>query len=107
MATSGFPVPLDDARYVGDRAFAFPVRGDCMEPDIRPGDTVLVDPDATVHSGDTVAARVGDSYLVKEAVVREGRIFLRPKNGEQEIELDGDGELIGKVVYLQRSMLRR
>lgn len=52
-------ITLDDsvAERVGPRTFALEVTGESMTPDFRPGDHVIVDPDAAVRPGDIVVAR--------------------------------------------------
>lgn len=49
----------------GRRIVVFTVRGDCMEPEVKPGDRVVVDLDLVPEDGDMVIVRRGDEALVR------------------------------------------
>ena len=80
------------------------VKGDCMEPDIYEGDTIIVDMDASPKIGCVVVALVnGDDLQVKRlAALRDGKAILECKNPKyppQEVE---DIKIQGVVISASR-----
>jgi SOS-response transcriptional repressor LexA len=74
---------------VGDGAFAVTVWGDCMSPNIRPGDRIIIDPAQAEAPGETVLARIEESGTIllrtyrPTAVMKGKDVFaLIPKNAE-------------------------
>ena len=51
-------VSAETAAALGPHAFGLRVEGDSMAPDFKPGDYVVVDPDAPVRPGDIVVAKL-------------------------------------------------
>ncbi len=97
---------------VGNRAFGFSVTDDSMDPEIRTGDRVVIDPDVPPDPGDIVLAKLPNypyAYLRKYRMVRGDRhpylIELVPANSDWPttiIEPDGDTRIIGTMVEHRR-----
>jgi SOS-response transcriptional repressor LexA len=100
-------VPRPEAE--GRALLAVEVRGDCMEPEIRAGDTAIVDLDAAPRDGDLVAARLPDSedYVVKRYYRRRGGVELRANDGEPVVLPANRVEIAGVVFGTWRSLGRR
>lgn len=97
-------VPVTKA--VSKNAFALRVSGTSMEPDYREGDIIVVDPDASAHSGSMVVVRLnGDNEATfKKLAIDGSRIYLEPLNPRyQPMEITGKDYTICGVV---RQMLR-
>ena len=101
-AGEGAMVGMETIHYVpqdGERThsfFALMVKGDCLAPHVRDGDTVIVDRDASPQVGRIVAAvRDGESLL---------RIYagdhLESTNTHGAIPLDRSVHLAGVVVFI-------
>lgn len=86
----------------------FQVIGSSMEPDIRHGDTVLVNQAETdPRNGEVFAVRVGKELLVKRIFFEPGFMVCRSDNergGEFKVSLDGqeDFGIVGKIKWLGR-----
>ena len=77
------------------------VRGDCMAPDIRDGETVLVDMAAEWRDGDIVAATIGNEVVIKRFKKEGDAYFLVPNEGEPIPVVDGvliQGVVFGKFM---------
>ncbi|MET8774336.1 transcriptional repressor LexA [Nocardia sp. NPDC004654] len=83
--------------------FALRVRGDSMvDAAICDGDTVVVRQQNEAHSGDIVAAMIGEEATVKVYRRRNGHVYLEPRNPAYDV-IDGDEAVIlGKVVSVMR-----
>ncbi|WP_431967017.1 transcriptional repressor LexA [Nocardia sp. bgisy134] len=83
--------------------FALRVRGDSMiDAAICDGDTVVVRQQSEAHSGDIVAAMIGEEATVKVYRRRTGHVYLEPRNPAYDV-IDGDEAVIlGKVVSVMR-----
>ncbi|KLO21903.1 hypothetical protein X275_06050 [Marinitoga sp. 1197] len=111
---SGIAEPIDypiDEIYipVGSKGeFAVEVIGDSMEPEIKEGDYVIIDPNAYVESGNRVVALINDGADALVKVYRkamEGPAMLYSLNQKYEpiiLTEDLKWEIIGKVVSLYR-----
>ena len=65
--------------------FALRVQGDSMEPDIRPGDIVIVEKQEFVTNGDVAVVRVnGEDVTVKKVKQVADGLLLMPNNPEYE-----------------------
>ncbi|GAB6189373.1 hypothetical protein JCM30566_11120 [Marinitoga arctica] len=88
--------------------FAVEVVGDSMEPEIKEGDYVIVDPNAYIESGNRVIALInnGSDALVKVyRKIMDGPVMLFSLNQKYEpIILTDDlkWQIVGKVVSLYR-----
>lgn len=97
-------VPVTKA--VSKSAFALRVSGTSMEPDYRPGDIIVVDPDGQAHSGSLVVVRMNsdNEATFKRLMLDGARTYLEPLNARyQPMEITGKDYTICGVV---RQMLR-
>ncbi len=84
------------------RLQGFPIRGDCMEPDIKEGDVVIVDTRAEVGVNSTVVCcRDGDVHIGRLRRIA-GELFV--ENGHGRFPL-ADCSPVAKVVRLERELL--
>ena len=94
-------------RMLIGRLVGLRVQGDSMSPTLRPGDKILVDPQAAIRTGDIVAA--GHPFKTATKVVKrvlsldEGRVFLSGDNPAESTDSRAFGtvgrdQLLGKVV---------
>lgn len=101
-------VSIDDTD-VGSRAFALEIQGDSMLPDFRPGEVIVIDPDAALKPGDYVIAKTEGT---EEATFKKYRprgfdddgreiIELMPLNDDypsETINAARPGQVVGKMV---------
>jgi SOS-response transcriptional repressor LexA len=80
-----------------------------MDPEIRAGDTAIVDLDAAPQNGDLVAARLPDTedYVVKRFYRHRGAVELRSNDGEPVVLPADRVEIAGVVFGTWRSFGRR
>ncbi len=95
--------------WLNENSFCLRVHNDSMEPTLREGDIVLVNPNATVVSGDVVFARLPNGEkLIKRYRQSGGQVVLTSDNSEYgPVVLDsenGDGAKIFKVVKMVRTL---
>lgn len=83
---------------VGHRFLAIDVKGTCMEPVIRDGETVTVDLDASPRYNDIVAVYHEGESLIR--ILRDR--FLYSMNGHPPIEMNENTRIVGVVVYVGR-----
>ncbi len=85
--------------------FGLRVRGDSMvDAAICDGDIVVVRQEREAHSGQIVAAMIGDEATVKVYRKRGGHVYLEPRNPEYDV-IDGDRAVVlGVVVSVLRSV---
>lgn len=87
--------------------FGLIVRGDCMEPRFRDGDTVIVRQQNDAESGDIVVAliRESEAEIRKLAKYENGSVALVPTNSAYPPAVFGAGDpdlaIVGKVVELR------
>lgn len=92
--------------------FALRVQGDSMEPDIRPGDIVIVEKQEFVTNGDVAVVRVnGEDVTVKKVKQVADGLLLMPNNPAYEptfFSADDVANLpvtiIGKVIEIRRRL---
>jgi phage repressor protein C with HTH and peptisase S24 domain len=97
-----------------NRMVLMDVVGDSMEPDIWPGDTVLIDESQReIIAGGMFAVGIEQEVYVKYLHRIPGKLVLRSKNPEYDpIEVDMNGEIsnsvriIGRVVWSCREYVR-
>jgi phage repressor protein C with HTH and peptisase S24 domain len=90
------------------------VLGDSMEPEIRDGDTVLIDESQNeILAGGLFAVGIEQEVYVKYLHRIPGKLILKSKNPEYEpIEVDMDGDvadrvrIVGRVVWSCREYVR-
>ena len=91
-----------------ERMVLMDVCGNSMEPELKEGDTVLVDQgQSAVMAGSIYAVGVEDTVMVKRLEKRPGALVLVSDNPDYDpIQLRGDElanvRLIGKVVWIGR-----
>jgi SOS-response transcriptional repressor LexA len=103
----GFPVGIGD-EYIytdvkGKNIFALTVNNDSMVPEFQEGDIIIVNPEASVTSGDyvVIANRDNNTATFKQYKQYGKKVFLHPLNPKYpDIELDHDPkyQIIGKVM---------
>lgn len=86
----------------GRRAYVLRVEGFSMDPDFRPGDKVVIDPDAQWTSGDfVVAKRTADQAVTLKQIRAEGDHFYlyatNPAWPERIIRMTEEWHICGKV----------
>jgi len=87
----------------GKNIFALRVINDCMEPEFREGDIIVVKPQVEIYSGDyvVVADRESNKATFKQFKQYGRKKILHPLNPKYEdIELDGNKQytIVGKVI---------
>ncbi len=107
---SGIPQDIDDTiprrrrnkRF--DRLKEIDVIGRCMEPELYPGDVVIIDRERAPVTGKiVVAVRDEEDLLIKRFVVRDGVECLVSNDG-QEVAVDERVRLLGPAVAYQRGL---
>lgn len=91
----------------GPRTFALRVRGVSMEPDLREGEEIYVDPDVAPRHGSIVVVRLDgrDEATVKKLVIENGQMYLRASNPawpEPILHVNEHATICGVVVYAGR-----
>lgn len=90
----------------GSHLFALRVRSNCMEPEFREGEIIIVDPDRQVESGSYVIVKFKgeDEATFKQLKIYDSRVILHPLNpAHKDIEFskkqfDRKAKIIGPVV---------
>lgn len=87
--------------------YAMRVTGNCMVPEVKPGEIVHFDPDRTPEDGDlVVATQDGEKALVKWYEDQGTMQYLVPLEGEP-ILIDESIEVIGVIKKIERNPPRR
>lgn len=108
------PIDVELADQLSEQAFALKVADVSMEPDFKPGDTLIIDPKASIHPGDIVVAKLEseDQVTVRKYRARgqdeAGEVFeLVPLNDDYPtniVDKGHPGALIGKVIEHRRKL---
>ena len=78
-------------------------RGECMAPEIQPGDYIIFDGDAAPQVGDIVVAVVEGEVFVKRLASAGGRRVLRGDADGSTVPLnDESAQVVGKVIFITR-----
>ena len=97
-----------DREFAGsDKSFLMKVEGDSMiDAHIVEGDYIVVNPESETAHGDIVVAKIGEETTVKRYEVRDGGVYLVPRNsGHEPIDITTtEARILGKVVGLIRQM---
>ena len=93
---------MDSYGAAGPHAFILKVEGFSMDPDFRPGDRVVVDPDAQWKPGDfVIAKRSSDQAVTLKQLRQEGdHYYLFATNAdwpERIIRMDEEWHICGRV----------
>jgi SOS-response transcriptional repressor LexA len=90
--------------------WAAEVVGDCLTPDVLPGDVAVIDQDGSWGPNKVIAVRSGDGAQLKRFVRHEpgendepGRLVLTSNDGEFALR-DDDTDIIGVFVFAQRTI---
>ena len=105
-APSGIETPID---YVylqrnseaGKNIAAFIIESDCMAPLINDGDYIVVDADADINSGDTVACKINDELHIGKLRKFDDEFWL--ENRAKRFKMV-DCQIIAKVIQITRKM---
>ncbi len=92
-----WPAPMVRGRNI----IGLRIRGDCLRPDIEPGDTVFLDRDQTAVPGKIVVASVGDQVHICRVGSRSGRLWL--VNNETDMPVE-EAQVEGVVIQLNRDL---
>lgn len=91
-----------DKAIAGKADYLLRVKGDSMEPEIYPGDLVLVRQTATADDGEIIVARVGDDDATLKRLRRSGPTAWLEAANPKYPPIEEDFEVAGKVVGLVR-----
>ncbi|CCN38195.1 putative Peptidase S24/S26A/S26B/S26C [Vibrio nigripulchritudo SFn27] len=87
-----------------EKTFILQVKGISMEPDIRAGELIFVDPEVS-PSNDmfvVVSREAGNKVSLKQLIIEDGKQFLKSSNPnwpEQIIPLDPNDSILGVVIF--------
>ena len=93
-----------------ERMVLMEVFGNSMEPELRPGDTVLVDcSQSSIIAGLIYAVGVEDTIMIKRIEKHPGKILLRSDNKEYEpVVIEGEStsslRVIGRIIWTCRTL---
>lgn len=87
-----------------DERIALQVEGTSMEPDIKDGDIVVINPALEAEVGDIVVAVMDDQFYVKWLRQRRGRMILVGNTGEFEA---AKAQIQGVVIEVRHPTRRR
>ena len=114
LAGAGRGAMVVDYAYVspsvaaGRNLVAVRVRGDCMLPDIRSGDVVIVDQDRAYEIGNVVLAKHDDTLIIKRAVgPANGKVRLQADNPDfipREVVIPEE-EIVGVAIEVSKSLV--
>lgn len=95
----------------GDRDYALRVMGDCMEPEIKDDQLIIIRPCVItdVKEGEIVIARMGEECTLKRFYLKGNTIWLVPDNKDYE-PISGsikEIEIIGRVIDIPRKPTRK
>lgn len=98
MPIDVFWVPKARLRNPASRVGAIKVRGECMLPDLRHGDTVIVEETADWRHNDRVLALVDDALHLKHIQRNHTGWVLVPNDGGPTIRVDDRVHVLGVVL---------
>jgi len=87
----------------GERVFALRVQNDCMEPEFRAGDIIIIKPADSAASGDyiIIADRASNTAAFKQLKQYGDKIIghpLNPKYDDSELDYKKQYVIVGRVV---------
>lgn len=93
---------MDSYGPAGPHAFILKVEGFSMDPDFRPGDKVVIDPDAQWSAGDfVIAKRASDQAVTLKQIRCEGEHYYlfatNPAWPDRIIRMDEEWHICGRV----------
>lgn len=95
----------------GDKDYALRVTGDCMEPEIKDDQLIIIRPCVItdVKEGEIVVARMGEECTLKRFYLKGNTIWLVPDNKDYE-PISGsikEIEIIGRVIDIPHKPTRK
>lgn len=95
----------------GDKDYALRVTGDCMEPEIKDDQLIIIRPCVItdVKEGEIVVARMGEECTLKRFYLKGNTIWLVPDNKDYD-PISGsiqEIEIIGRVIDIPRKPTRK
>lgn len=95
----------------GDKDYALRVTGDCMEPEIKDDQLIIIRPCVItdVKEGEIVVARMGEDCTLKRFYLKGNTIWLVPDNKDYD-PISGsiqEIEIIGRVIDIPRKPTRK
>ena len=105
-APGGIEAPTDYVYLMkngeaGKNIAAFIIEGNCMSPVINDSDYIVVDADADINSGDTVACKINDELHIGKLRKFDGEFWL--ENRAKRFKMV-DCQIIAKVIQITRKM---
>ena len=86
----------------GLHSFALKVVGDSMEPELKAGETIIIEPDLTAKSGNYVLAMIGDEAILRQLWKEPGEEWeLRALDKKYQPKSLTDCRIIGTIIYVQ------
>lgn len=89
------------------KAFALRVDGDCMEPEIRKGEIVVISPGTSAQNGDIALVSVGNQHTLTRVWFDPLCIVLQPLNPRHSIAVydnHNEPKIEGKAVWVGRRL---
>lgn len=95
----------------GDKDYAIRVKGDCMEPEIKDDQLIIIRPCVItdVKEGEIVVARMGEECTLKRFYLKKNTIWLIPDNKDYD-PISGsikEIEIIGRVIDIPHKPTRK
>ena len=95
----------------GDKDYALRVKGDCMEPEIKDDQLIIIRPCVItdVKEGEIVVARMGEECTLKRFYLKKNTIWLIPDNKDYD-PISGsikEIEIIGRVIDIPHKPTRK
>lgn len=115
-AKKPFPIPVVPQGVERDAAldacssaesFALMVLGDSMEPEFIEGDIIIIEPEGLAQDGSYVMAWLGEEWIFRQLVGREGDWKLRPLNPKYPTARIPDLSVIRGVIIQKAKPGRR
>jgi len=86
----------------GHAFISVPVVGECMDPDIRPGERVIVDTMGSPRPGQYVVVEHDGETLVKKIELRNGDLWLVANQHREPIKITDQTNIVGVVRMIMR-----
>ncbi len=92
-------MPPIEGSCSGKEIYALRALGDSMVPEFEHGTVIIIDPEAVVHDGSYVIAKVDGEFIFRQLRMYDEKFFLQPLNDLYEtIEIKRLDELEGVIV---------
>ena len=105
-APGGIEAPVDyvyiqKTKTAAKNISAFTIEGDCMEPLIHDGDYIVVDSDADINTGDTIACKCNDELHIGKLRKFDNEFWLENRTGRFKLM---DCQIVAKVIQITRKL---